>query len=150
VTIDGVWIGNRIYCTRTLNYNLLQLSLSGLFQQQLSLSQLSHTDWLSQLSLLWTLTTTNSAESLARAQDLLQTHFTVSELSTQTALPVASLPGPRTSFLRLTLNSSLKTEDLTNSLVRVTLRPTVSWSVHHGVEPHPDINYSLTFIVLSV
>jgi hypothetical protein len=63
--IAHVQLGITVY---TL-HNSLQLSLSGL-----SVSQL----------------TTNSAESLARAQDLLQTHFTVSELSTQAALPVAS------------------------------------------------------------
>jgi hypothetical protein len=75
VTIDGVWIGNRIYCTLTTrNYSIYTL-------------QLTTTEF------LWTLSvsqvTTNSAESLARAQDLLQIHFTISELSTQTALPVA-------------------------------------------------------------
>jgi hypothetical protein len=83
-TIGGVWICNRIYCTRTLGitvytlYNSLQLSLSGL-SQQLSLPGLSVSKLI-----------TNSAESLARARDLLQTHFTISELSTQTALPMAS------------------------------------------------------------
>jgi hypothetical protein len=43
-----------------------------------------------QQSLLWTLSRLLTAESLATVQDLLQTHFTISELSTQTALPVAS------------------------------------------------------------
>jgi hypothetical protein len=46
MTIDGVWIGNWIYCIRTLNYNWVSHNYNWL--SQLSLSQL-------QLSPLWTL-----------------------------------------------------------------------------------------------
>jgi hypothetical protein len=68
-----------------LNYSVYPLQLTTT-ESSWTLSTTTESPWTLSVSQL----TTNSAESLARAQDLLQTHFTVSELSTQTALPVAS------------------------------------------------------------
>jgi hypothetical protein len=85
-TIDGVWIDNRVYCTLTTrNYSVYPLQLTTA-ESPRTLSTTTESPWTLSVSQL----TTNSAESLARAQDLLQTQFKVSELSTQTALPVAS------------------------------------------------------------
>jgi hypothetical protein len=58
-TIDGVWIGNRVYCTLTTrNYSVYPLQLTT-----------TEPPWTLSVSQL----TTNSAESLARVQDPLQT-----------------------------------------------------------------------------
>jgi hypothetical protein len=106
VTIeDGVWIGN-----------LIIARVHSITTESLTTTTDSH-NWVTTPteSPLDPLTKTNSAEFLARAQDLLRTHFTVSEMSTQD-FSARGLLARTQDLLSQTdyLNSSLKTEDLTN------------------------------------
>jgi hypothetical protein len=107
VTINGVWIGNRIYCARTLNYNWASLDSLQLTTEYLTTESLTTTTEPHNSNWLWV----SSRLGPGPPADPLHSLRTVdSDCSASDLLAKAQNLLSQTD----SLNSSLKTEDLTD------------------------------------